>query len=76
PERVRMRTPSYLNNPSLPLQLIDETLADAPIIIAGIDPCYSCTDRVVQIIDRKSGRSESNTIRELALRYSKKWRRK
>lgn len=75
PERVRMRTPSYLNNPSLPLQLRGQTLADAPIIIAGIDPCYSCTDRLVHVFDEKSGKSQTHTIRELALMYRKKWRR-
>lgn len=75
PERVRMRTPSYVNNPTLPLQLIDETIADAPIIIAGIDPCLSCTDRMVEVIDAKSGKSETNTLREIALRYGRKWRR-
>jgi membrane-bound hydrogenase subunit alpha len=75
PDRVRMRTPSYVNNPTLRLQLMGETLADAPIIIAGIDPCYSCTDRMVEIID-ESGRSEVNALRTLAMKYQKKWRRK
>jgi NADH-quinone oxidoreductase subunit D len=74
PERVRIRTPSYMNNPSLPVQLKDETIADAPIIIAGIDPCYSCTDRSVIVTETNSGKSWKYTVSELARKYMKKRR--
>mgnify|MGYP000917511459 FL=1 len=29
------------------------TVSDAPLIVASIDPCYSCTDRVTLIDVRK-----------------------
>ncbi len=45
PQRVRVRTPSFANMPTVRLMLKDATLADAPLIQASIDPCYSCTDR-------------------------------
>jgi NADH-quinone oxidoreductase subunit D len=30
-------------------------LADVPIIIAAIDPCFSCTDRMIKVRDASSG---------------------
>ncbi|MCX8176328.1 MAG: hypothetical protein N3E48_03755, partial [Candidatus Bathyarchaeota archaeon] len=50
PDRVRIRTPSFLNNPSTLYMLRNQTIADAPIIIASIDPCLSCTDRSIKIV--------------------------
>lgn len=45
PLRVKVRTPSFVNMPAVRLMLKGATLADAPLIQASIDPCYSCTDR-------------------------------
>lgn len=47
--RWRPRAPSYNNIPSTLVMLKGENLADAPAIIASIDPCFSCTDHVVVI---------------------------
>ncbi len=52
--RWRVRAPSYANIPSVLKMLIGEKLCDAPAIIASIDPCFSCTDRIV-VIDRRYG---------------------
>lgn len=52
--RWRLRAPSYNNLQSVPLMLRGEYLADAPIIIASVDPCFSCTDRVI-VVDVRSG---------------------
>lgn len=54
PERHKIRSPTCVNIPSIRPQLIGDTLADAMIIIASIDPCFSCTDRI-SIIDEKRG---------------------
>jgi len=51
--RWRPRAPSYMNLATVPHMLVGEKLANAPIIIASIDPCFSCTDHVV-VIDRSS----------------------
>ncbi len=48
--RWRPRAPTYNNLPAVPIMLMGEKLADAPIIIASIDPCFSCTDHMV-IVD-------------------------
>jgi Ni,Fe-hydrogenase III large subunit len=45
PQRVKVRTPTFANMPSMQWALIGAQLADAPLIQASIDPCYSCTDR-------------------------------
>jgi Ni,Fe-hydrogenase III large subunit len=45
PLRVKVRTPSFVNMPTVRLMLQGASLADAPLIQASIDPCYSCTDR-------------------------------
>lgn len=52
--RWGLRAPSYNNLQSAPLLLRGEYLADAPVIIASIDPCFSCTDRVI-VVDVRSG---------------------
>ncbi|MCX8168665.1 MAG: NADH-quinone oxidoreductase subunit C [Candidatus Methanomethylicia archaeon] len=52
PHTVRIRTPSYRNIPTLKFMLPGYKLSDAPIIIGSVDPCFSCTDRVI-IIDKK-----------------------
>jgi Ni,Fe-hydrogenase III large subunit len=45
PQRVRIRTPTFANMPSVQWAVVGAQLADAPLIQASIDPCYSCTDR-------------------------------
>ncbi|MEM0506289.1 MAG: NADH-quinone oxidoreductase subunit C [Thermosphaera sp.] len=49
PYRWRVRAPTYNNIPALRVMLRDQPMADAPLTIASIDPCFSCTDRVVVI---------------------------
>jgi Ni,Fe-hydrogenase III large subunit/Ni,Fe-hydrogenase III component G len=55
PERWRVRAPTYINLQGVPGMLLDNQLADFPIIVGSIDPCFSCTDRVI-VLDRRSGR--------------------
>jgi ech hydrogenase subunit E len=44
-DRVRVRTPTFANVPSLMKILQGCDLADVPILILTIDPCISCTER-------------------------------
>ena len=37
-------------------QTIGHNLADVPMILVGIDPCFSCNDRAVTV--RHAGRGE------------------
>lgn len=45
PDRVHARTPSICNFGSVLQLVIGHQLADVPLILAGIDPCFSCNDR-------------------------------
>jgi Ni,Fe-hydrogenase III large subunit len=45
PSRVKIRTPSFVNMPTVRLMMLQANLADVPLINASIDPCYSCTSR-------------------------------
>ena len=49
PERIKVRTPSLCNWASVLQTAIGHKLADMPMILAGIDPCFSCNDRMVTI---------------------------
>lgn len=51
PERVKMRAPTLANIQAVKHMLKDRFLADMPIVIAAIDPCFSCTDRQIAIDD-------------------------
>lgn len=72
PERIKLRTPTFLNLPSIKPMLIGDKLADAPQIIVSIDPCLSCNDRVI-IIDIKSGKERTVSLDEIIRRGSKIW---
>ncbi len=44
-ERVRVKTPTYSNLPSLLVMLPGMSHADVPVIVHSLDPCISCTER-------------------------------
>jgi ech hydrogenase subunit E len=49
PERIKVRTPSLCNWSSVINFAVGHKLADMPMILAGIDPCFSCNDRVATV---------------------------
>jgi membrane-bound hydrogenase subunit alpha len=49
PERVKVRAPTLANVQAVAKMLDDRYLADLPIVVAAIDPCFSCTDRLTEI---------------------------
>jgi len=50
--RWRVRAPTYANLPATPLMLMGQTLADASVVIGSVDPCISCTERMMVVDDR------------------------
>ena len=46
PVRHKVRAPTFMNLPTYKATIIGETISDATIILAAIDPCYCCTERV------------------------------
>ena len=43
--RISIHVPTFKNAPTIPTMLRGNTVADAGLIIASIDPCFSCLDR-------------------------------
>jgi len=58
PERMRIRTPSFSNMLSLRPILKGQQLADLPVIVGSIDPCFSCTDRVT-LVEERTGKTRT-----------------
>lgn len=59
PVRHKVRAPSYMNVPTNKVAVIGETISDATIILAAVDPCYCCTERVA-VVDRKTEKKIMN----------------
>ena len=58
PERFKARAPTMANVQAVACMLKNNNLADVPITIAAIDPCFSCTDRMARVRDLSSGIDE------------------
>ncbi len=72
PERVRVRAPTMANLEAATESVIGAYVADIPIAIASIDPCFSCTDRMAIVLrDPKKG-TRVTTWEELR-RYGVEW---
>jgi NADH-quinone oxidoreductase subunit D len=57
PDRVKVRAPTMANLEAATESVIGSFVADIPIAIASIDPCFSCTDRTTVVLsDAKRGR--------------------
>lgn len=75
PERVKVRAPTLANVQAVSKMLENNYLADVPIVVAAIDPCFSCTDRAIVI--RDSSGANANVMEWKSLRnYSIGWYRK
>jgi len=72
PERVKVRAPTLANIQTVAKMLEDRYLADMPIVVAAIDPCFSCTDRMIET--RAVGSDNASTFSWGELRkYSIEW---
>jgi len=54
PFRWRVRAPSYNNLQAIPAMLRGGMIADAPISVGSLDPCFSCTERM-SVVDVDTG---------------------
>ncbi|MGD8813092.1 MAG: nickel-dependent hydrogenase large subunit [Anaerolineales bacterium] len=71
PERIKVRTPTICNMMSVVKLAVGHQLADVPMIVVGIDPCFSCNDRMT-LIDRGRGMRRGWTweaLRQYGIRY-------
>lgn len=53
PVRHKIRAPTFMNFPTYRSTCVGETVADATIILASVDPCYSCTERAIGLKGRE-----------------------
>jgi len=73
PDRVKVRAPTLANIQAVSKMLEDRYLADLPIVIAAIDPCFSCTDRTIAV-NMSDGNKNTLTWQSLRLQ-SLQWYR-
>ncbi len=64
PYRWRVRASTYPQLQSIPKMLDNMSVADFPIIVGSIDPCFSCTERVITV-DTQSRKVRTYTHQEL-----------
>jgi membrane-bound hydrogenase subunit alpha len=75
PERVKVRAPTLANVQAVAKMLENNYLADVPIVIAAIDPCFSCTDRMIVTRDpdgRSTGVMDWKSLRTYSIDWYKK----
>ncbi len=71
PERVKVRTPSLCNWATITHVAVGHKLADMPMILSGIDPCFSCNDRLV-VVKRQGHDSQTlswDGLRQYGIEY-------
>ena len=56
PVRYKVRAPTFANFPTFKATVVGETISDATIILAAIDPCYCCTERLT-VVDKSADKS-------------------
>jgi NADH-quinone oxidoreductase subunit D len=71
PERYNLRCPTLANIPSVCKMLVGGYIADIPIVLAGIDPCFACMDRMTFVDSSKDKRWVWSG--EELRRYAIKW---
>jgi Ni,Fe-hydrogenase III large subunit/Ni,Fe-hydrogenase III component G len=65
PYRWRVRAPTYPNLQAVPAMIQHQTIADVPITLGSLDPCFSCTERL-EAVEVGSGAVRVYSRRELA----------
>ena len=55
PARCKIRAPTLGNSQAMKKMLEGDNLADASLVIAAIDPCFGCTDRMIKVQDTVRG---------------------
>jgi NADH-quinone oxidoreductase subunit D len=64
PERIKIRTPTLCNLASVVVLAPGHHLADIPVLLVGVDPCFSCNDRAV-VLRRPDGGHDHWTWEQL-----------
>jgi Ni,Fe-hydrogenase III large subunit len=73
PYRWVIRAATYPQLQAIPYMLNKSTVADFPLIVASIDPCFSCTERV-ETVDRSRNTIKIYRCEELLEQSQRKYR--
>ncbi|MBC7080913.1 MAG: nickel-dependent hydrogenase large subunit [Thermoplasmatales archaeon] len=71
----KIRAPTYINLLSWRPMLLDMQIADIPIVAASIDPCMSCTNRVIVVKDKKERILTAEQLHELSVKKTRRMMR-
>lgn len=70
PDRIHLRTPTLCNMASVLTLTIGRHLADVPMILVGIDPCFSCNDRSIMVqANKNNGQWTWEKLRQFGIDY-------
>ncbi len=74
PERVKIRTPTLANLLTAAELLKGRVLADVPVVLTGIDPCFGCMDRItiVNVDKSKKWSVSGEELRVYGIEYYKR----
>jgi Ni,Fe-hydrogenase III large subunit len=72
PERLKVRTPTLADIPSVLYSLKGGYIADIPIVFAAIDPCMACMDRAI-LLDTDNGKTRRVMTWEELRRHGIEW---
>jgi NADH-quinone oxidoreductase subunit D len=56
PARHKIRAPSYTNIATFKKSCVGQSISDATISLAAVDPCYCCTERLAVALDCRTGK--------------------
>lgn len=68
--RHKVRAPTFMNFPTFKKSVVGYTVADATIILAAIDPCYCCTERMT-VVDKKTNKQVMGSTELIRLSQEK-----
>jgi NADH-quinone oxidoreductase subunit D len=66
PERLKVRAPTLANYAATIEMLKNGFVADIPLIFAAIDPCICCAERMVELVDYRTGESKTVLMSSLS----------
>jgi len=73
PVRHKIRAPSYVNIATFKKSCIGQSISDAIISLAAVDPCYCCTERMAVLYDLQTGEKIMNGKGLIELSSKRTW---
>ncbi len=65
PYRWKARAPTFQNLQGVPIMVLGDNVADVPIGLGSLDPCFSCTERL-EVVDVRTGKLKVYSKKELS----------